>query len=390
MEDGYLTGLALKLIERENLPAFELKTRRDLLRKDIEFILNPYQILSENSMRNGYFLGTGILTQNDLKQVFSLVQTQAKNIDDPLALEVYEEFQRRMKIAKLQDNYVYPVRGIANRSVVDTDFLDSQTLSHKLDKVTQIIEERKLVKLNKFSNRPGYETEVKGGFSAWLLQITFYNFAWYLGFEHHGGEQDGLFRFERLDRLYLEQEYEQTRTEEKQKTALAKLTKLLSASAGIYLGNDPQEQRIFLRNDPKEKKAIQTTVELWFSEDIFAFIAEGTKRFPPQQMKMSLPPNSLFSAHKNKSLFCLNKRKNQIRPYRFQVTLPKWSLNEFDFLRWILGFGGKVEVYKPTELRDKIIQLSQESLNVYQHNTNNCSAKEKLPQTEQIRSEPRQ
>lgn len=80
-------------------------------------------------------------------------------------------------------------------------------------------------------------------------------------------------------------------------------------------------------------------------------------------MKMTKPPRSLSNS--NSSLFSLSKSKNPQYPYRFQVTLPIWSLDEFDFIRWILGFGGEVKVHKPKNYR-KIITLSSNTIDVYQ------------------------
>ncbi|AFZ55542.1 WYL domain-containing protein [Cyanobacterium aponinum] len=357
---GHLTNLTYKLMKLEKCPDKHLKARRDLLRKDIQFILKPYQILPK-TMRNGYFLGTGILSERELIETFRLLQTQAKNIDDPLALNLYNRFKDKMKWANFYDHYTYPVRVIANRSMIDIKSLDSKTLSNQTQRIQEIIEQGKLVTLNKFANRGSYEGEEKGAFCAWLLQIVFYNFAWYLGFEQEGGENHKLFRFERLDRLYIQKETDKTRTITEQKKALNKLTKLLSASYGLYLGNDVEQQKLFLSSD---KQKAQETVELWFTEKIFGFIAEGTKRFPTQQMKMTKPPRSLSNS--NSSLFSLSKSKNPQYPYRFQVTLPIWSLDEFDFIRWILGFGGEVKVHKPKKLQEKIITLSSNTIDVYQ------------------------
>jgi len=361
--EGHLTNLTAQLLSIEKMSLSSLKSRKDLLRKDIEFILKPYQILPK-TMRNGYFLGTGILSEGELINTFRLLQTQTKNIDDPLALNLYNKFQQKMKLAHFDDNYIYPVRAIANRSMIDIDSLDLQTLSNQTQRIQEIIEQGKLVKLNKFANRGSYEGEEKGAFCAWLLQIVFYNFAWYLGFEHEGGENNKLFRFERLDRLYIQQEIDNSRTITEQKKALNKLTKLLSASYGIYLGNNVERQRLFFSSKKEEKKQIEVTVELWFSEKIFGFIAEGTKRFPSQQMKMTKPSRLIFK--NNPSLFSLSKSKDKQKPYRFQVTLPEWSLNDFDLIRWILGFGGEVTVHKPEILKQKIIELSSNTIRVYQ------------------------
>ncbi len=97
----------------------------DVLRKDIEKVLKPYKILADFPMRNGYFAGTGILSQQELIKVFEILQSQAQSLDDPLGLEIYETFKQRMLQTKLidADKEVYPVRAIANRSIVDPRYL---------------------------------------------------------------------------------------------------------------------------------------------------------------------------------------------------------------------------------------------------------------------------
>lgn len=360
-KNGYLVSLAYQLVSYENLELYEVKNRLEIFRKDLEFIFKPYQILP-NIMRNGYFFGTGIFTEQELKQTFNLLQNQVKNIDDPLGTELFDKFGKRLKLSKIaSDSSYYPVKAIANRSFIDPELLDAQTLTNKVPDLVEIIETGQLVELSKFANRPSFEGEKKGQFKAWLLQIVFYNFAWYLGFE----QEDKLIKFERLDRLYLERKYEQKRGLKEQKKALNKLNKLLSASAGIFLGDSAKEQRQFLSKNLEERKQVETTVELWFNEEIFGFIAEATKRFPANQMKMSKPPKSSSLMTGNNKIFSLNKSKDKNKPYRFQVILPKWSLKEFDFCRWILGFGGNVKVHQPDELRHKIIELSTSTLKVY-------------------------
>ncbi len=212
-----------------------------------------------------------------------------------------------MNKAHFDYDYSYPVKVIANRSMIDTAYLSPQSLSNQTEKVQEIIEQRKLVKLNKLVHGAKFEGEEKGAFSVWLLQIVFYNFAWYLGFEYEGGNQHKLIKFERLDRLYLQQEMGKHREIKEQKKSLNKLTKLLSASYGIHLGNDANLQK----------------------------------------------------------LYTLEKSTDKDKPYRFQVTLPIWSLDDFDLLRWILGFGGKVKVHSPDSLRHKVIELSQNISDVY-------------------------
>ncbi|MFP3344909.1 hypothetical protein R0J87_20755, partial [Halomonas sp. SIMBA_159] len=86
------------------------------MRKDIEKALKPYGILPEFPMKRGYFAGTAVLSQADLIKVFQVLETQAKHLDDPIALQVYETFEARMKTAKLIDSDQYPVRAIHNRN----------------------------------------------------------------------------------------------------------------------------------------------------------------------------------------------------------------------------------------------------------------------------------
>ncbi|GAX44270.1 amine oxidase [Tolypothrix sp. NIES-4075] len=113
----------------------------DNLRKDIEKILRPYKILPEFPMRNGYFAGTGILSQQELIKVFEILQSQARSLDDPLALELYETFKQRMLQTKLINagENIYPVRSIANSSIVDYRYLHSTALANNLSKLEQAI-----------------------------------------------------------------------------------------------------------------------------------------------------------------------------------------------------------------------------------------------------------
>lgn len=113
-----------------------------------------------------------------------------------------------------------------------------------------------------------------------VITDSFYNFAWYLGFEQEGGENHKLFRFERLDRLYIQKETDKTRTITEQKKALNKLTKLLSASYGLYLGNDVEQQKLFLSSD---KQKAQETVELWFTEKYLVLLQRVQKDSLPNK-----------------------------------------------------------------------------------------------------------
>ena len=99
---------------------------------------------------------------------------------------------------------------------------------------------------------------------------------------------------------------------------------------------------------------MEIRVELWFNDSIFPFICEGTKRYPPGQMKMSPPLGNKPTSRRLKSIFSLSQSPDPEFPHRFQVTFPKWSLQDVDLWRWVAGFGGNVKVVQPQPLIDKI------------------------------------
>lgn len=358
-ENRSQTALIAGFTENNILSGYTL----DTLQKDIEKILKPYQILPEFPLRHGYFAGTGILSQRELNQVFGILQSQAKSLEDPEALAVFEMFKERMKLSKLNSPDAYPVRAIANRCIVDTDsILDSKALSNNLAKLEAAIIGGELLELGRFLGGGRFSGDADGFFLAWPLQIVFYNFAWYLGLECAGKKDNGLLRFERLDRLFLGQPQGKKRDRQTQEQSLQKLNQLLAASAGIFLGKTASLQQQFLSSDKKVRSGAEITVELWFTDDKFRFVAEGTKRFPV--MKMS-PPVGGKKPEGFKSLFSLQPTGDAKFPHRFRVVLPNWSLNDISLEQWIIGFGGSVKVVKPPELVEKIKNIGDRIVEVY-------------------------
>jgi predicted kinase len=335
------------------------------VRKDIEKVLKPYRILPDFPMRDGYFAGTAILSADELVKVFQVLESQAQSLNDPIALDIYERFATRMAESKLAVNEVYPVRAIANRSMINLEYLPDDALVNNLPQLEQAIANRELIELNRFPGGGKFALDEEGFFLAFPLQIIFSNTAWYLGYECQSGKYAGLFRFERLDRLFFGHPQKQTRSLQEQQKALDKLQKLATASAGIFLGYSVNDQRLFLSHEPQERHQVSVTVELWFNDHIYRFITEGTQRFPPRQMKMS-PPVQKGKLKLPKSLFCLQKTKDEQFPNCFRVVLPQWSLDDVELIRWIMGFGGSVKVVKPPALVDKIKNMGEAIFQLYQ------------------------
>lgn len=326
---------------------------RDSVRKDIEKVFKPYKILPEFPMKRGYFAGTAILAQEDLIKVFQLLETQGKSLDDPIALQVYEIFKQRMKTSKLAPIDSYPVRAIHNRSIVDLEMISESSVARDTTAVESAIEAGKLLELGRIPKGESFNNQNGNLFKAYPLQIVFHNIGWYLGFEHYEGEKKGLLQFERMDRLFLGEPQSKARSRNLQLKSLDQLITLYKACGGIFLGNDPKSQQQYLSSNPEERQKVEVTIEIWFTDPIFAFISEGTKRFPLRQMKMSQPLNRNL-LRRNRSLFSLRKTADPDFPHRFRVNLPQWSLEDFDLHRWILGFGGQAKVVSPNTLKNTL------------------------------------
>ncbi|HBB34086.1 MAG TPA: kinase [Cyanobacteria bacterium UBA8803] len=340
----------------------------DTVRRDIEKVLKPYQILPEFALRQGYFAGTAILSQPELLKVFNLLQSQAKNLEDPVALSVYEMFRDRLFDSKLDRQEVldmYPVRAIANRCMIDVASLPHSALLKNLEKLEIAIANGEMLELRRFAGGGRFSGDDDGFFKVWPLQLVFYNHAWYLALECASGKDTNLFRFERLDRLFMGWSQDKRRNRQEQEKSLHKLQKLHEASAGLCLGNSASDQQLFLSTNKAERSKVEIRVELWFNDDKFRFVSEGTKRFPLKQMKMSPPLQRGSASNKPKSLFSLSQTGDDHFPNRFRVILPKWSLFDVDLWRWIVGFGGHVKVVAPNELVKIVKEIGEGICQVY-------------------------
>lgn len=337
----------------------------DAIRKDIERTLKPFEILPSFPMRCGYFIGTAILSQQDLIQVLRVVEAQANSLQDPVIHHVYQRFSEAMRRAQVSTEKDYPIRAIANRTIVNTDYLPGSALAHTphLQKLECAIEAAELLEVKRFKGSAAFGHEPQDFYCIWPLQIVFHDIAWYLGYEIAQGDQQGLLRFERLDRLFLGQPQNHTRSRREQEQALKRLTRLSSACASLYLGESVAQQRAFLSRDRQQRESVLVNLELWFNDSIFRFICEGTQRFPLEQMQMS---ERLFgSLREQPKLYCLPKSSDPNYPNVFQVKLPCWCLQDVVLRRWIIGFGDCVKVKNPPELIEQIQAVASSILQVY-------------------------
>ncbi len=353
-----LGGTLNSFVERMREENLVRDDSRDRLRKDIEKVLKPYGILPDFPMKRGYFAGTAVLSQPDLIKVFRVLERQAKYLADPIALQVYETFAQRLKSAKLIEVDPYPVRAIYNRNLVDPEMVSDSALAKQSERVESAIAQGELLELGRLPERGTFDPKAKKRFLAYPLQIIFHQMGWYLGFEHDQGAKKGLLQFERLDRLFLGKPQAKNRSRSAQNKSLKHLIDLYQSSGGIFLGHDPHLQQQYLMAQASARKEVEVVIEIWFSDQIFPFISEGTQRFPLEQIKMSQPFNRDLM-RKNRSLFSLRKTGNPQFPHRFRVYLPQWSLEDIDLHRWILGFGGEAKVVNPESLRSELQRKGQ-------------------------------
>jgi predicted DNA-binding transcriptional regulator YafY len=78
-----------------------------------------------------------------------------------------------------------------------------------------------------------------------------------------------------------------------------------------------------------------------------------------------VPPIHKTTTNLAESLFCLQKIGDRNLPHRFQATFPKWTLDDFDLRRWIVGFGAGVKVVTPDELVQRVKTIGEGIFNNY-------------------------
>lgn len=369
----------------------------DSVRRDIGEVLKPYGLIPNAPQTQGYFAGTGILAVSELLQVFEGLSGQVHQLEDPRLLMTYERLRDRLcflhsgfhsdphldscsaalgvQAAAVQRLTVQPVRRILQQPIVDVQSLPAHTLSlaapGNAERLDGAIRRGQVLTLKRRrgTGRFGGESEVT--FEVLPLQIVFYNIAWYLGYQQRGEKQgeaqpgeDGLLRFERLDRLALIGVGEKTLlTAAERAQALRRLMQLQRASYGLYLGESVVAQRAFLRG---QKEPVAVLCELWFSDRVFRFVSEGSQRFGGQQQMSPRLDGAAMTRAEKETIFCLSKTGDAQFPNRMQVRVPVWVVDgDVDFRRWILGFGGQVKVIAPESLQERIKAIGADIVTVY-------------------------
>jgi predicted kinase len=345
-------------------------TEYDTFRKDIQLVLKPYKILPPIAMKKGYFLGTGIFSKPELRNLFKVVKSLEKSIEDPISAEICNTFSARIANSSIfgteETETFYPVRAIANQVVMECDHNTEGADYKKLRDLENAIENGELLELQTIKGAASYskQQERKQAYSVYPLQIVFHNIGWYLGYERILPNQESLLEFARLDRIYIARKLNKSRSRLKQLKVLKSLKKLYTSSPSIYLGDSPEDQKNYLSRDPQKRKMVEVEIELWITDEAFDFISEEDKRFPQSQMKMSKPrlKDQFILA---KEVFTESPSKDPQHPNLFIVTLPKWALDDIDFKRWIVSFGPEIKVIRPLIFLEKIRDFHKNAFAIY-------------------------
>ncbi len=310
------------------------------IRKDLE-TLRRYGILDRRMYRWGYYLGTGAMSQDELKVAFNALASQAEFQGDPQMKRIYETLSRRLKglDMELKGKFFYSIRQHLNRAIVYTDPEEMaakgenrDTLFHQLPVLETAISQGQAIEISRGTDF--YGGDRIGIVQVIPLQLIYHDIAWYLLYEYY---ENGHLAIGRLNRFknYCKPLNIPPRGLNAQRDSLAKAYQLLENGWGLNLGDSPQQQQE-LQGELELVK-----VKVRFYPPVTAFIQEGERRHPKQK----ITPGAID----------INTGKPSYIDY--SVPLPPRSLDEFIF--WVYRYMDKAQIFAPKELIEKHQQKAQ-------------------------------
>ncbi|MBW4532574.1 MAG: WYL domain-containing protein [Pleurocapsa minor HA4230-MV1] len=310
------------------------------LRKDLE-LLRDYQILDHRMYRWGYYLGTGVMSKQELKAAFNALESQAIYQGDPQLRNIYYSLKKRLRGFEFeeQQDFFYPVRQHLNRAINYTDPQEMMnqgeyrhTLYHQIELLEEAIITGQAIELSR--NVDPYGENKLGLITLYPLQLIYFDIAWYLIYEN---AQDGTLSTGRINRF---KDYLKVVTSTKarkiaeQQKSLNNAHQLIRNGWGLKLGTF-EEQQLELAG-----KLALISAKVRFFPPVSAFIAEGERRHPRQ---------------------IIEKHPDYLD---YSLKLPLRSLAEFGF--WINRYSDNVIVLSPPELKLKHRQAAMSLMQKYQ------------------------
>jgi hypothetical protein len=347
------------------------------LHHDITDVIHPYQLTTGHA-RKGFTIGTAFLNGPELIEMHSIVldATTRQHDPSPAGYELRDKLSACLPRAGIAIDERLPVRATANRSIVDPELVAATALTRHARQLEQAIVRReqiviaKLSHAGRFQPQDSSQTQVAAGASqgpstVWPLQLLFHNIAWYLAYEMQPvpGHTHGLIKTDRLDWLEWRSSPPRQappRSYAEQQASVALLHRLIKRSGGIHFGGDPALQRCIGGSNAKAARAAMTTLRFRCNQQVFPFFVAGSARFPGQMRLSKRRPHDPWRHRADADALhqIAPDLNDDDHPYPVEIKLPPWTLREdFDFRRWLFGFGNAIYIEQPEELR--IMQVHQ-------------------------------
>jgi predicted kinase len=375
-----------------------------VLRNDLRHLLQPYGFSPEikgrpDSRRQGYAIGTALLSADQLLQVHSLLKASMERLSDASQKPLLLTLEDRLRRAGLLDGNAAR-RNQGRRALAHRSFTEerSGTLAARdpSERIERAILERRRVLLRHLPDRITEEQKRRGDdgrFRAWPLQLLFHNISWYMAFELDSiGRPQGLIRTLRVDRLVLRgHDGNVIRSQKSQhERALARLERLLQVCGGLWFGNDIAAQLAVM---PEEEAADQGPESLgalapgpgrsfsgraipgreWYdtlrfscTPRVFQLIREEPNRFLPEHTAYArpIPGHSSWSQGPLDTL--APNPATDSHPYPVELLLPRWTLeSDWDLRTWLFRWGAGVRIESPQALREQHLQQAQGVVELY-------------------------
>jgi predicted DNA-binding transcriptional regulator YafY len=312
------------------------------IRKDL-VTLRKYGILNKRIYRWGYYLGTGVMTKQELSAALNALASLAEYQRSPQIIKIYASLVKRLQGFDTDNNskLLYPVRSQINHLIVNTDLEDRikkkqaqnrHTLFDSLATVEKAIVDGQAIEIYRHSDPYADNT---GAAQVYPLQLIYHDIAWYLLYENCDNSHFMVVRIDRLTDKCIEIP-SQIRSLEAQTESLDLAHQILANGWGLNMGDldeQMQERQMELKFE---------TVIVRFFAPVIQFIEEGSYRHPSQKIDGRRKPESID----------------------LHLSLPPRSLSEFS--RWVNRFMDQAIVLAPQHLANKHLQSAQKLVNLYQ------------------------
>ena len=340
------------------------------LREDINKLLTPYGFRRSNdNVRHGYGLGTAVLSTQRLKDLSHILNESVNKLGDPTASIIQEELNERLQWASIETNEP-STRVFGNRSIINTGLCRADSLANpeKAEKLEHAISHNQRIYIERFKSSGGSGERIKTPKYVWPLQLIFHNIGWYIAYEEDRvGNGKRLISTERLDRLALRQVDTNTKRDPEEKNkSIRRLEKLMEISGGIYFGEDENLQYLLTSLESNELKKNLLTVRFRSTPDLYKYLREGLQRYPVNQLRLSKPIKNDMWKPGEEGPFSLEPLEGTTHPFPMEIDLPRWTIeNDYDFMKWLLGFGEGIIIEEPKSLVKKYAERIRDINKLY-------------------------